>query len=218
MRLRARDADRLERVAFVERLADEDAHGRRPVAGLVGEFRRRIRNKLIRTGCGGARGNPRACLRGDSRRGRCHTVHGRNRDRRPRRNVADHPIEQRGGIGRHAERSRERCRILGRHAVDHGQARIGGGAVARIDAAVDGGREHHAPAFLKPDEILAPGRIVGGEIGARDGDQAAAFGEAREGRADMAQRGVGDAALDMRGCREGRVHQHDAGANAPRSR
>src|SRR6202162_1020234 len=37
VRLRARDADRLERVAFVERLADEDAHGLRPVAGLIGK-------------------------------------------------------------------------------------------------------------------------------------------------------------------------------------
>ena len=45
VRLRARNADRLERVAFVERLADEDAHGRRPVAGLIGELRRRIRQR-----------------------------------------------------------------------------------------------------------------------------------------------------------------------------
>src|ERR1700733_14364655 len=43
-------------------------------------------------------------------------------------------------------------------------------------------------------------------------DQAAAFGEARQGRADMTQRGVGDPPLDMRGGREGRVHQNDSGA------
>ena len=114
--------------------------------------------------------------------------------------------------GADAEHRRECRRILGRHAVDHGEAGFGAGAVARIDAAVDGGREHHAPAFLQADEILAPGRIVRGQVGARDGDQAAAFGEAREGRADMAQGGVGDAPLDMRGGRERRVHQHEAGA------
>ena len=38
MRLRARNADRLQGVAFVERLADAAALGRRPVAGLVGEL------------------------------------------------------------------------------------------------------------------------------------------------------------------------------------
>jgi hypothetical protein len=127
--------------------------------------------------------------------------------------VADHPIEQRVGVGRHAEWGWKCRRIIGGNAVDHGKARVSAGAVPRIDSAVDGGRERHAPAFLKPYEILAPGGIVRGQIGARDGDQAPAFGEAREGRADMAQRGVRDAPLDMRCGRERWVHQHNAGAN-----
>ena len=99
--------------------------------------------------------------------------------------------------------------VVGRHAVDDGQARVDGGAVAGIDAAIDRGREHDAAALLQSDEGVAPGWIVGREAGAGDGDQAAALGETRQRRGDVAQRCVGDAAIDMCGDREGRVHQHD---------
>ncbi|HUZ13209.1 MAG TPA: hypothetical protein VMU93_10200, partial [Caulobacteraceae bacterium] len=86
--------------------------------------------------------------------------------------------------------------------------------MARIDAAVDGGREDNAATLLKPDEAVAPGGIVGGEVGAGDGDQAATLGEARQRRGDMAQGGVGDLAVHMRRGREGRIHQHDARSDA----
>ena len=46
--------------------------------------------------------------------------------------------------------------------------------------AVDGGREHEAAALLNPDEAVAPGRIVGGEIGARYGNQASALDQTRQ--------------------------------------
>ena len=89
-------------------------------------------------------------------------------------------------------------------------------AVAGIDAAIDGGREHDAAALLQSDEAVAPGGIVGGEAGAGDRDEAAALGETRQRRGDVAQRRVGDAAIDMRRDREGRVHQHDARPHARR--
>ena len=151
----------------------------------------------------------RACGDAGSTRNR---VDGR-RNGGPRRHQPGHPIQQRGGIGRHAGRRRKDSRILGRHAVDDGQAGLDGGAVARIDPAVDGGGEHDAAALLQPDEAVAPGRIVGRQICARDGDQAAAFGETRQRRGDMAQRRVRDPALDMGGGRERRVHQHDGRAH-----
>ena len=49
-----------------------------------------------------------------------------------------------------------------------------------IDTAVDSNREHEAAALLKPDEAVAPRRIVGGEIGARYGDQASILGQAHQ--------------------------------------
>jgi hypothetical protein len=40
--------------------------------------------------------------------------------------------------------------VGGRHAVDDGQARIDGGAVARIDPAIHGSGEHDTAAFFEP--------------------------------------------------------------------
>ncbi len=82
-----------------------------------------------------------------------------------------------------------------------------------IDPPVDGGGEHDAAAFLQPDEGVAPGWIVGREACASDGDQTTALDEACEGRGDMAQRGIGDAAIYMGSDREGRIHQHDGGTH-----
>ena len=217
VRLRARNADRLQRVAFVERLADAGTPtARRPVAGLIGELRRRIRNErpaTARPGATGGRGRIAAfagiAATGAPRGSR------RDRDRRPRRNVRgstqSSSVAASGAMPSAAGNAAGSS--AGTRSITVRRVSVRG-AVAGIDAAVDGGREHHAAAFLQPHEILAPGRIVGDEIGARDGDQAAAFGEARQRRADMAQRGVGDPALDMGRGREGRVHQHDARANA----
>ncbi len=100
--------------------------------------------------------------------------------------------------------------IVGRDAVDHGQPCVDGSAVAGIDATVDCCGEHDTPAFLQSDEAVAPGGIVGREIGAGDRNQAAALGEPRQRGRDVAQRSVGDASLDMRRHGKWRVHQHDA--------
>ena len=105
-------------------------------------------------------------------------------------------------------------RIVGRPLVDHGQTGVDGRAVPGVDRAVDRGREHHAAALLQPDEGVGPCRVVRREARPGDGDEATAVGEAREGRADVTERGVGHAAIDMRHRRERRVHQHDARRNA----
>ena len=55
-----------------------------------------------------------------------------------------------------------------------------------------------------------PRRIVGRAVRAGDRDQSAAIGETRERRGDVAQGGVGHAAIDVRDRGEWRVHQHDA--------
>ena len=82
--------------------------------------------------------------------------------------------------------------------------------MADIGLAGDRRREDDAAFFLQADEAVAPGRLIGTDIVAGDRDQAAAFGKTRERRADMADRGFGKTALDMRRGREGRVHQHHA--------
>ena len=82
--------------------------------------------------------------------------------------------------------------------------------MAGVDAAVDGGGEHDATALLQVDEAVPPGRIVRGQACAGDRHEPPAIGEARQRRGDMAERRVGDTALDMRRDRERRVHQHDA--------
>ena len=49
-----------------------------------------------------------------------------------------------------------------------------------LQQAVDSGREYEAAALLKPDEAVAPDRIVGGEIRARYGNQASARAQTSE--------------------------------------
>ena len=101
-------------------------------------------------------------------------------------------------------------RIVGRYAVDHGEARLGRGAMPRINAAIDGGGEDDASTLLQSDEGVAPGGMVGRETGAGDRHQAAAFGETRERRRRYGAKRRRRPAVDMRRDREGRVHQHDA--------
>ena len=121
------------------------------------------------------------------------------------------PAKQGRGIGRASRcKAGNTRRIGGGQTVDHGQARVDGRAVLGIDRAIDGGREHDAPALLQPDEGVGPRRIVGRAARPGDRDQSAALGETRERRGDVAQGGVGHAAIDIRERREGRVHQHDA--------
>ena len=135
------------------------------------------------------------------------------RDRQLAAEQARHPVEQHGGIGGHAGEAGNDVRIVGRNAVDDGEARFDGRAVPRVNAAIDGGGEDNAATLLQSDEGVAPGGIVGREAGAGDRDEASAFGETGERRRDMTQGGVGDPAVDMRGDRKGRVHQHDARAH-----
>jgi len=49
-------------------------------------------------------------------------------------------------------------RVLRGQPIDHGQARLDGGASCE-DRASDGGTEDDAPTFLQPDEGIAPDRI-----------------------------------------------------------
>lgn len=124
-----------------------------------------------------------------------------------------YPVEQRRRIACHPGRYRKHRRMVGRDAIDDVQAGLGGCAVAGIDAAVDRSREHDAASFLQTDEAIAPGWIVGREIRAGDGDEAAAIGETRQRRRHVAQRSVGDAPVDVGSGREGRIHQHDGRAH-----
>jgi hypothetical protein len=88
--------------------------------------------------------------------------------------------EQFIGVGGYARRERECARILGRNTVDHGKARFHRRAVTRVDAAGDRRGEDDAGFLLQTDKGLAPGRIVGRQVMAGDGDEASAFSEARE--------------------------------------
>jgi hypothetical protein len=75
---------------------------------------------------------------------------------------------------------REGRRNVRRHAVNDRQPRVDVDAVTGIDAAIDRRREHDAAALLQADEGVAPGRILGREIGACNGDKAAAVSETRQ--------------------------------------
>ena len=212
MRRRSGNTDRLKSVSFIERLGDASALRRRPVHGLIGEFDGggfdNRRSGPAWRSCAGQRTcgrHPRSDWRAGASYGRSQ-LHGG-----PRRDQPRHPVEQDGRVGCRARRSRERRRIVGGYAVDDRQARFSAGSVAGIDPAIDGRREHDAAALLQSDKAVAPGGIVGGEAGAGNGDQAAAFGETR-------QRGRrGDAAPHRRpGRRHGRRPRR-AGSSARRS-
>jgi hypothetical protein len=69
--------------------------------------------------------------------------------------------------------------------------------VAGIDPPVDGRRKHHASAFLQADKAVAPSWIVGGEVCARNGNEAAALGEPRQRRRNVTERGIGNPAVDV---------------------
>jgi len=82
--------------------------------------------------------------------------------------------------------------------------------VAGIGLAGDRGGEDDPRFLLQAYEGLAPGGLIGAGVAAGDGDEAAAIGEARQGRYDVAHGGFGKAPIDTRRGREGRVHQHYA--------
>jgi hypothetical protein len=85
--------------------------------------------------------------------------------------------------------------------------------VAGIGLAGERRGEDDAAVLLQADEALAPGRLIGTDIMAGDGDERSAVGETRQPRAEMPDRGFGKATLDIRRGREGRVHQHHARAD-----
>jgi hypothetical protein len=170
MWLRSRNADRLKHVRLIKRVGEAARLRGRPIGHFVTELdacglnRRDGKNRspdgayrLYRLG---AHGNRRKHAPG-----RCHGRNGGTRRDEPR-----HPIEQSGGIARHARRRREDRGNIGRHAVDDGQACVGVSAVANVDAAVDGGGENDTAALLQRDEVIAPDRIVGRQVRAGDGD------------------------------------------------
>jgi hypothetical protein len=78
-----------------------------------------------------------------------------------------------------------------------------------IDPVTDRCREQQSAAFLQLDEAIAPSRVATRNTAARNGDQAAAVGKRRQRRRNVPERGVGDAAIDMRRHRKRWVHQHD---------
>ena len=131
-------------------------------------------------------------------------------DRPARRHQAGDLGEQFGRIGGHAGRGGKGAGVLGRNAVDDGEPRLHCRAVAGISPAGDRRREDNAGLLLQAHEALAPSRPVGTDIVAGDRDEPSAFGETRQRRAEMAHRRLGEAALDVRRGRKGRVHQHDA--------
>ena len=135
VRFRVRNADRLQRIAFVK-AGGEARFARRPVAGFVGEFGD-IRH---RTGpldeCQLRRGGFRTRRR--SRRG-LETWRGRGKEQVPRSAGAPEPGERPGrAVRRHRPPFRartERTRIFGRNAVDDRQPGFERGAVAGIGLA-----------------------------------------------------------------------------------
>jgi hypothetical protein len=131
-------------------------------------------------------------------------------DRCPRGYEAGNAIEQLGDIGGHAGRRRKGTRILGRDAIDHREPGLDRGAVARIGLAGDRGREDDARFLLQAHKAVAPGRLIGTDIAAGDGDESSPFGKTRKRGSDVAHRGLFEAAFDMRRGGEGRVHQNHA--------
>jgi hypothetical protein len=82
--------------------------------------------------------------------------------------------------------------------------------VAGIGLTGDCGGEDDARFLLQANEGLAPGGLIGAGVAAGDRDEPAAFGEAGQGRRNVAHGSFGKAPVDMRRGREGRVHQHHA--------
>src|SRR6185437_1491978 len=85
-------------------------------------------------------------------------------ERQARRNMLVHPGEQSRRVGSYSWRGRKDLRIGGGFLVNDGEPRVDRGAVLGIDGTVDSGGENDTAALLKPDESVAPGRIVRREV------------------------------------------------------
>ena len=217
----AGDAQALERVAFVQALAQATDLSGRSLAGLVDEFDNGRRGcardgrldgvkagRDPRTDTGQAAGTAGGDGRGGEARG--------GGQRWARGNVAFDQGQQLRDVRGDAVAARKPARVLGRDAIDDGEPRFRCGAVASVGATVERRREHHPPALLQARERFAARRAVGGKARARDGDQPPTLGQAGQRRGDMLQRPARNPALDARGHRERRVHQHHARPNPGR--
>lgn len=208
--LGAGDADRLQAVFLIEGVGEAHALGRGPVDGFVSEI---DRFRFIGGGVASRSGGPKAdgaAGWGQGLRFEDGTAAGQ---RQARRQLGRDPAQQDGDVGGDAGGGRKGGRVVGGPLVDDQQAGVDAGAVPGVDRAVDGGGEHHPPAFLQADEGVAPSGRVRCESRAGDRHHPPAIGQPGERRRDVAERGVGLPSGDMDGCREGRVHQHDRGSD-----
>ena len=132
-------------------------------------------------------------------------------NRQPWRDVLHHPGEQRGSVRRNARRGwetrsdRRRAACRSRSAACRWWCRAWHRPQPSIAA-----ENTTRPCSCSRDERVGPGRIVGREARAGDGDQPSAFGKTCQRGGDVAKCRIRHAAIDIRHRREGRVHQHDA--------
>ena len=169
MGLRAGNTDRLQSVFLIDRLGQVCALRRRPVHDVIGQRDAFGIDAGRGIGANGCRAREIAAHGLQWRRDR-HGYCGQ-RDRQPGRHMRADPVEQRSGVGRHARRGREQCRIVGGQLVDDRQPRWKGRAVFGIDRAGNRGAEHDAAARLQADEGLAPVGHIRADVRAGDGDE-----------------------------------------------
>ena len=212
MRLRAGNTDRLQSVFFIKRI--REAHALRAASSRWS--RRRAPPRPVR-------GAPERRTDALRRRAPCAGWPGAHAV-----TAMDASIGKRGGTcsitqaskvaasGATPGECREHARIVGGLLVDDEQPRVDGGAVLRIDRAVDRGGEHEPAALLQASEGVGPSWIVGREARSGDRDETPAFAQPRQGRGDMAKRRVRHAPIDIRHRRERRVHQNHARRDARR--
>ncbi len=131
-------------------------------------------------------------------------------DGAPRRHGAGDRLQQMAGVA-HGMAGIDPGRLFPA-PVEDGQAGVEGGAATRIGAAVDGRGEHRVGRRVEGGEGVGPRGVGGDAVRRRDGDQAPARRQHREGRANVMQIDVMTDALDAGAGREGRVHQHHGGA------
>ncbi len=222
MRLRVRNAYRLERVAFVEGIRELDTV--KPARALALDGLGELIGEIDAVqGAGGRQrrrqpdpGQEAAAMRGDIAlriRETCDRP-GRGGEAGCSRGQAGYVREEFGGDLDYPDRVGERARLFGRNAVDDGQPRLDRGAVAREHAAGDGNAQHDAVALLQTFEGRAPRRALGREACARDGDEAASRSEVRQRRGEMPGSRAPERAIDPCQGREGRVHENDARPNS----
>ena len=206
MRLRTGNPDRLQSVFFIKRLGEAGAVRGRPVDSLIGEL-----HGLRFKDCGTAGRAHRGGADRSGRRRPCAVgSDDGERERQARRDMPVHPGKQSFRLRSYSWRGRKDLRIGSGFLVDDGEPGVDRGAVLGIGGAIDSGGEDDTAVSLKPDESVAPGRIVRREVWTGDGDETAALAEPRQSGSDMAQRRVRHAPIDIRHRREGRVHHDDA--------